>query len=72
MPALETFVEPPVRGKHKILIVEDEALVAADLEERLNSLGYEVCRAHVIGATLETESIRGQGVKITCTFENRA
>ena len=43
MPASETTVEPPLRGKHKILIVEDEALVAADLEERLNNLGYEVC-----------------------------
>ena len=32
-------------GKPKILIVEDEAIVAADLEDRLAQLGY-----HVVGA----------------------
>src|ERR1700733_15192435 len=43
MPALEITLAPPLREKPRILIVEDEALVAADLEERLNRIGYEVC-----------------------------
>ena len=43
MPALEVTVTPLLREKPRILIVEDESLVAADLEERLNKLSYEVC-----------------------------
>jgi len=43
MPALELTVAPLLREKPRILIVEDESLVAADLEERLNKLSYEVC-----------------------------
>jgi PAS domain S-box-containing protein len=60
MPALEIAIEPPVRAKHKILIVEDEALVAADLEERLNNLGYEVCGLTDTceGAVFEARSLR--------------
>ena len=37
----DAVVPPPTR--RRILVVEDEALVAADLEERLEALGFEVC-----------------------------
>jgi two-component system, cell cycle sensor histidine kinase and response regulator CckA len=37
----DALVPPPTR--RRILVVEDEALVAADLEERLEVLGFEVC-----------------------------
>ena len=42
IPLLDSSVER-VPQKLRILVVEDEALVAADLEERLSQLGYEVC-----------------------------
>jgi AmiR/NasT family two-component response regulator len=35
-------VSMPAGGKHKIVIVEDEGLIAADLEIRLKSAGYDV------------------------------
>jgi PAS domain S-box-containing protein len=42
---MPTFVPPTLdcAGKACLLIVEDESLVAADLEERLVKMGYEVC-----------------------------
>jgi DNA-binding response OmpR family regulator len=42
MPVKHSFQEVRSKGS-RILIVEDEALVAADLEEILIDLGYEVC-----------------------------
>ena len=42
IPLLDSSVER-LPQKPRILVVEDEALVAADLEERLSQLGYEVC-----------------------------
>jgi CheY-like chemotaxis protein len=40
-----TLQEPTDRAltRPRILVVEDEALVAADLEDRLERIGYEVC-----------------------------
>ena len=42
IPLLDSSVER-VPQKPRILVVEDEALVADDLEERLSQLGYQVC-----------------------------
>src|SRR6185295_3290798 len=37
-----TIMTPPRRSTQRILIVEDEAIVALDLQRQLESLGYEV------------------------------
>ena len=44
----------------KILVVEDEALVAADLEDRLQELGYQVCGQsdNYVGALEQVELYR--------------
>jgi CheY-like chemotaxis protein len=34
---------PETAGKAGILVVDDEALIAADIESKLKSLGYDVC-----------------------------
>lgn len=56
----ESSTNYPAKKNHKILIVEDESIIAKDLQNILKSFGFEVC--HVVSSGEEALQVASQSL----------